>query len=203
MNFGYKRRTARLISNLLNPFSVSIIIIILISVESTTSAEAALKWTLLALAVSILPIFSIVFYLVRSDRLDDFFINVRKQRYRIYFLSAFCSAIGCGILYSLGAPPILVAAFVAGLATVIVYMGINFLWKISVHTAFAASSITVLVFLYGPVALIAAVSLPLIGWSRIELEHHTPSQVATGALIAAVVVLVVFSLFGLVGAGSV
>jgi membrane-associated phospholipid phosphatase len=197
MPLEWRKRLATLVSNLFNPFLLSIVIIILISIEASTSTRAALLWSLLSLALTILPIFAILFYLVRSDRLDDFFIKVRQQRYKIYLLSAFCVAVGCAVLYWFQAPLTLVAAFIAGLTSVVLFMGINFIWKISVHTAFASAAITILCFLYGMAALFAVLLLPLVGWSRIELEHHSPTQVATGAVLAAVVVLAVFSLFGL------
>ena len=96
----------------------------------------------------------------------------------------------------------LVAAFVAGLVSVVVFMGINLLWKISVHTAFAAGTVTMVILLYGALGAIAAVLLPIIGWSRIELEHHSPAQVAAGALLSALIVCIVFNSFGLIGPGT-
>ena len=78
-------------------------------------------------------------------------------------------------------------------------MGINLRWKISVHTAFVTASITVLIILYGAIGAATAVLLPLLGWSRIELEHHSPAQVAAGALLPTLIIVVVFYLFGLIG----
>ena len=60
------------------------------------------------------------------------------------------------------------------------------------------TSVTVLVVIYGVEGLIAAVLLPLMVWSRVELEHHSPAQVATGALLAALIVAVVFYFFGFI-----
>ena len=108
------------------------------------------------------------------------------------------AAISSIALFYLGAPRELVAAFVAALLAIVIYMSINLWWKISVHTGFAAASITVLFVLYGTIGVVTAALLPLIGWSRIELEHHSPIQVVVGALMASLIVVVVFHLFGLV-----
>ena len=86
----------------------------------------------------------------------------------------------------------------AGLSAIIVFMGINLLWKISVHAAFAAASVTILIILYGSIGTVTAVLLPPIVWAKVELEHHSPTQVAAGALLAALIVVVVFYLFGLI-----
>jgi len=72
------------------------------------------------------------------------------------------------------------------------------LWKISLHTAFVTASVTVLIILYGSIAAVTVLLVPLVAWSRIELKHHSPAQVAAGALLATLIVVVVFYLFGLV-----
>jgi len=193
-----RKRIANLTSNILNPFLVSLIIILLLSFESTSSTLDALKWSLILIALSILPVFSVIIYLVRKERLDGIFISTREQRTKIYWLAGACVSLGCVILLFCGAPPILVATFVAGLSAVVIFMCINLLWKISLHTALITASVTVLVILYGWIAAVTAVLIPLMSWARMELKHHSLAQVATGALLTALIVVVVFYLFGLV-----
>jgi len=194
-----RKRLVKLASDIVNPFTVSLVVIILLSIKSASSPFDALKWSLISIALSILPVFIVVVYLVRNEKLEGIFIKARRQRNRIYLLATLCAVVSCVVLYFLGAPPVLVAAFVSGLLAIVIFMSINLLWKISVHTAFVTASITVLIILYGPVGAISSVLLPIIGWSRIELEHHSPAQVASGALLAAPIVVVVFYLFGLIG----
>ena len=197
MKISWKKRAARLTSNIVNPFSVSFAMIISLSFASTSSTFEALKWTLISIALGILPVFAVLIYLVRNHRLEGIFIKARKQRNKIYLLACACAAVSCLVLFYLGAPVVLVASFVAGLAAIVIFMFINLWWKISVHTAFATASVTVLIVLYGSIGLVTAALIPPIAWSRIELEHHSPAQVAMGALLAALIVVVVFSLFGL------
>jgi len=174
------------------------VLILLLSFKSTPSALDAIKWSLISVAASILPVFGVIIYLVRSQRLESAFINVRKQRTKIYLLAGVSASVGCVILYHLEAPKELIAAFVAGLSAVVVFMCVNLLWKISLHTAFVTASVTVLIILYGSIAAGTVVLVPLIAWARIELKHHSLAQVATGALLAALIAFVVFYLFGLV-----
>jgi len=170
----------------------------LLSFKSTSSALDAVKWSLISIAVSILPVFGVIIYLVRSQKLENVFVNVRKQRTKIYLLAGVCASVGCIILPYLEAPPTLIATFVAGLSAVVAFMCINFLWKISLHTALITASVAILIILYGSIAAVTVVLVPLIAWSRIELKHHSLAQVAAGALLAALIVVVVFYLFGLV-----
>jgi len=193
-----RKRIANLTSNILNPFLVSLVVILLLSFKATSSVLDALKWSLILIAISILPVYLVIVYLVRSERVEGFFISVRKQRTKIYLLAGACAGVGCAILPYWGAPLTLVATFVAGLSAAVVFMCINLRWKISLHTAFVAASVTALVILYGWIAAVTVVLVPLIAWARIGLEHHSLAQVATGALLAALIVVVVFYLFGLV-----
>ena len=193
-----RKRIANLTSNILNPFLVSLIIILVLSFESTSSTLDALKWSLILIALSILPVFSVIIYLVHNERLAGVFTSVRGQRTKIFWLAGACASLGCVILVYCGAPPILVATFVAGLSAVVIFMCINLWWKISLHTAFITASVTVLVILYGWIAAVTGLLVPLMSWARIELKRHSLAQGATGALLGALIVVVVFYLFGLV-----
>ena len=198
MQIETRKQIASLTSNILNPFSVSLIIVLLLSFESTYTTLDALKWSLILIAVGILPVFLVVVYLARRGRLDGIFTNVRKQRTKIYLLAGVCAVVGGVIITYLGAPLVLRATFVAGLSAIVVFMCVNLLWKISLHIAFVAASATILVILYGLIGAISVVFLPLVAWARIESGHHSPAQVAAGATLAAVIVVVAFYLFGLI-----
>ncbi len=193
-----RKRLAKLISNIFNPFSVSLVVLVVLSFRVTASTAEAIKWLLISAAFSTLPVFAVVALLVRNRRLESIFINARKQRNIIYAFSTVCTVSGCVVLSYLGAPPMLVATFVAGLSAVVVFMGINFLWKISVHTAFVAASVTVLTIQYGAIGAATAVLVPLTGWARVELEHHSLAQVSIGAVLASLIPLVVFYSAGLI-----
>ena len=190
-----RRRIANLISNILNPFLVSLILILLLSLGATSSILDALRWSLILIALSILPVYLAIIYLVRSGRLDSVFTNVRRQRLKIYLLAGGWAAVGCVVLLYLKAPPGLMAASVTGLSTVVIFMCINLWWKISLHTAFIAASVTLLVILYGWVAMVAIVLIPLMFWARMELKRHSLAQVVAGALLSTLIVAVVFRIF--------
>ncbi len=193
-----RKRIANLTSNIFNPFLIGLVLILLVSYEATSSVFEAIKWSLLLTALSILPIFLFASYLVRHDRLDSVFANVRKQRVRIYALALILSGVNCIILLSLEAPLILLALCVAGFSANAIFMCVNLWWKISLHTAFITAAVTLLLILYGFVSTPFIVLIPLAAWARIELEHHSLAQVVTGALLATLILLVVFYLFGMI-----
>jgi len=194
-----KRRFAHLTSTILNPFIVSLAVVVFLSFQSTSSVGDGLKWSLLFIGFTLLPIFLVILYLVHKDKVDGIFLMVRQQRQQIYLVASMCTVACCVILFSLNAPLVLVATMVAALSAMLVFMLINFSWKISLHTAFAAGSVTVLIITYGATGAFAAVLVPPIAWSRIELKYHSLTQTVAGALLMALIVFVVFHFFGLIG----
>ena len=193
------KRLAKLTSNILNPFLVSFVVTVLIAFEATSGTADAIKWALISVALSVLPIFIVVVYLVRQKKLDSIFVNPRHQRDRIYLLAFILAIIDCIVLFYLEAPELLRTTFVAGLVAIFIFMVINRFWKISLHTAFIAASVAVLIIVYGAAAAWTAVLLPLVAWSRIETKLHSLAQVSAGALLAAAIVLVIFRCFGMLG----
>ena len=195
-----KKRLAKLTSDILNPFLVSFAVIVLLSFESTSSTSDAIKWASISVALSVLPVFAVVIYLIHIKKLEGIFVNPRRQRNKIYLLASACAVAGCVVLPCVGAPELLVATFAAGLASIVTFTVINLYWKISLHTAFVAASVTILIIVYNLIGALTALLLPLVAWSRIEMELHSPTQVAAGAMLSALIVVIVFQFFGLIGA---
>jgi len=192
------KRIANLTSYILNPFLVSLVLALLLSFYSTSSKIDALKWSSILIAISILPVFLAILYFIRNGSLESIFTNVRRQRTKVYLIASICAGASYIILHFLEAPLILITSSVAGLLGAALFMVVNLWWKISLHTAFIAAAVTVLVILFDSIAAITVVLLPLIAWARIELEHHSPAQAATGAILAASIVVFVFYLSGLI-----
>jgi len=198
-----KARLAQLTSGIINPFLVSFLLILLLSFSSAGTVSEALKWALILTGISILPVLAVIIYLVRNDRIEGIFINMRRQRHKIFALAGICTVIGCALLIYLSAPLVLIAAYVSTLVSTVVFMLINFFWKISLHAAFTSGSVAVLTILFGTLGAFTAVLLPAVGWARIELKHHSFAQVTAGSVLAAAIVVVVFHFFGLIGSAPV
>jgi membrane-associated phospholipid phosphatase len=194
-----RERLARLISNTLNPFVVSAVIITLLAFRESSGILEAIKWASISMALSVLPTLVVVIYMVRSKRMDGFFNTTREQRNFIYFLASGLGAVGCGVLWLLSAPELLAVTFTTGLISIVVFTGINYFWKVSLHTAFMAASLTIVIIIYGAVAAWTLVFLPLVAWARIELKQHSLAQVVIGGLLAALIAAGIFWGFGIIG----
>jgi membrane-associated phospholipid phosphatase len=194
-----KETLARLTTNLLNPFLICFIVIVLLAFKGADNAAAAVKWASISIALSVLPVLVVVVYLVRRRKLDGFFSNPRPQRTGIYLLASALGALGYGLLCYLEAPELLVATFAAGLASIVVFMGINLVWKISLHTAFLSGAAVILIIVYGAAAAGTLILLPPVAWARMALRQHSIVQVMAGAITAAAIVLGIFWGYGMVG----
>ena len=193
-----RKQLASMTSIILSPFVVGLVIIPLVSLESTASVIDAIKWSLILITLSILPIYLAVICLVRSKKVDSISLNIRQQRHKIYALAVILGGAGSIALFFLKTPVTMLALFVSGLVGAVIFLTINLWWKISLHTALTAALVTILVFLYGFVAIIAIVLLPLVAWARLELRHHSLAQLIAGALGALLVLMAVFYSFGLI-----
>ena len=198
MTIAARKQIASLISDVLNPFIVSIVLIFILSVASSGSTVDVFKWAFLALGLSVIPVFCVILFWFRKGKLDTIFTSIRQQRTRIYLIASLIAIAGCLILYYTNAPLTLLAGFISGLLSIIVYMVINLWWKISLHTAFVAGAVTMLVILYEWAGAATLVLIPLTAWSRIELNNHSLAQTIIGALLSSTIVVIVFSQLGVV-----
>jgi membrane-associated phospholipid phosphatase len=194
-----KDRLARLISNILNPFLVCVVVLLLIAFKATDTAADAVKWAAISLALSVLPIFILIISMVRLKKLDGLFVNPRQQRNVIYILACALGALGCGMLWYFNAPRLLSVTFTAGFSAIIIFALINYFWKISVHTAFIAASVAEIIMVFGVMAVWTVILVPPVAWARIKLKQHSVAQVVTGGAVAALIAAGVFWGFGVVG----
>ena len=193
-----KETLARLVSNILNPFVVAVTALALVAFQATATAADAFLWIAFSIAISVLPVVVVVIFLVRRKKLDGFFSNPREQRNSVYLLASVLGIIDCALYWYLHAPRLLSVLFTAGLIAVIIFMAINYYWKISLHTAFVTGAVVVLVIIFGWKALFAVALIPLVAWSRIVLKQHTMPQVIAGGLLSVVIVGGVFWGFGVI-----
>jgi hypothetical protein len=181
-----KTRLAHLISNLLNPFAIGLVVILVLAFESSASPADAFKWSLIMIGICVLPVYVASVYLVRAGQLDGIFSNRRRQRTKIYFIGIACAGVGYLLLWLLGAPDELLAALAAALSSSALFMAINTVWRISVQTAFLMG------------AAIALAMVPLTVWARMELSQHSLAQALAGAVLSGLIMVTVFYLFGVI-----
>ncbi len=194
-----RQRIAHLVSNLFNPFLIAFITIVLIILDTSSSITDGLKWAAMALVLSVLPVFAYLVYQLRRKKLDSVFPESQGQRKKIYLTASVTAAVGCGVMWLVKAPELLAVSFTAGLVAIVVFMGINFYWKISLHAAFISAAAMILTVMYGTRAVWVFVFLVPVTWARLELKMHTLAQMIAGIVLSAGIITGVLWGFGIVG----
>ena len=191
-----KQRIARLITNVVNPFAVSAVVLGVLAFREAPDTGHAVLWTAVTLALSVVPVLLAVLVLVQRRRMDGIFNNPRRQRFSVYVIAVAVGCFGFLVLWLGGGPRLLRLTFIAGVIALLVFMTVNFYWKISLHTAFIAGTATIFTIVVGGYGALALVLLPAVGWSRWTLGQHTLAQVSAGAIGAAGIVTAVFAVGG-------
>lgn len=137
-----------------------------------------------------------VLWLLKSGRIDDFHLPVRKDRIRPFLASLFCSLLAISLIIAFDAPSSFLAPVVALFLQTSLLFGITLVWQISVHTATVAGMATFAVLALGPLAAVFLPLVPLVAWARVYLGRHTVSQCIAGASLGCLCFLGLFAMRG-------
>jgi hypothetical protein len=185
-------RAAKTISLLSNPMVISLPCFALVSLKATPHWRERLRWWGIAsAALSLTPLVHIRWG-VRTGRLSDHEISVRAERFWPYM--AELAAAGCSylLMQSLKAPKVMTGMVLSVATGMVIITGVTLFWKISMHVSGAAGTVMLIVLLYGKQWIPLFLFIPVVGWSRYVLEHHSGAQAATGAVLGSLVPVIVF-----------
>jgi membrane-associated phospholipid phosphatase len=187
---------ARVTSNLLSPPLVWAVMAFPIAFRDAATNGQAILWALTyGVLVCLIPVLYVL-WMVRRGSISDLHMKVRQERLRPFMVSILCTLMAWWTLWRMGAPPVLpmVAAFT--LAQLSVMTIITLVWQISFHAMCITGAVVAAGVLFGPApALVASPLIPLVGAARLRLRRHTLSQVVAGAVVGALITIVLFAVF--------
>ena len=177
-------KLARIISTLFVPPSFTIIVFTLfafaLEVESLQKIVTILVAFLFGFAAPI-----ILFIVLRKRRkILDLDATVKEERTTPFLISVGFYSIGLIILIYFNVNIISIAFWFCYISNTLVTILINRHWKISAHAMGAAGPLAAVTYVFGPIALIFAIIVFLVGWSRIQLKVHNFAQVMAGVLLS-------------------
>ena len=182
------QRTARLLTNALNPFFVFTALYILVALQESSVPRAILYVGVELVAAAFVA--GYVFLLRRRRRVGDFWISARAERLTpaLILLGAFIILLGALVL--LGAPgSLFLTTLSMGLASATVAATTLF-WKASAHSAVAGHAVAAGLLVLGPLGIVFALVLLAVLWSRVASGAHTLPQAFAGAGVGATFALV-------------
>ena len=118
---------------------------------------------------------------------DD--VSLRQQRYGLYVFSLGSLVLTSLALYSLSVPSVFLRLIGAAIGIMVACMLVNFVWKISIHSASIATLAMLSTRLFPPLGICLWVAAFAVGWARIRTGNHTPAQVIAGWGVAVAGVL--------------
>ena len=131
---------------------------------------------------------------VRAGRWNDRYVGAKRARLVVLSFIVASVAAGLALLVGFGAPGELSGYLACMLVSVAVLAAITTVWKISIHCAVAAGSVTILMLLATAGVAPAYLLVALTGWSRVVLKDHTTAQVIAGSLLGAAAAFVTYAI---------
>jgi membrane-associated phospholipid phosphatase len=163
---------------------------------SLLATPTAWLWTAVYSVLAVLVPLLYVVWLFHTGQVTDLDLRIRAQRTRPLLVTLAAAITALVVLYLGAAPKLLIALAGANTMQTALFLGITRHWKISAHSAAAATLATLGWLLIGSDALALAIGVPVIAWSRIRLHHHTPAQTIAGAALGSSLVLAALLLYG-------
>ena len=192
-----KNNWASLLSTILNPDNVISLTLILI-IFKTFEPNSLYWWIAIVVLFNFLFGYIWLFYVENLGfQVDEPLENRGEKRTRImamipqFFVLVF--EIILSDLYGRAEP--FYATLIFFLASGILFAMISFFWKVSAHAATTAALFTILALIYSPWFWLLFVLSPIIGYARLILDRHTPTQLVFGNIAAILLVLFIFSCY--------
>ncbi|HIE09651.1 MAG TPA: hypothetical protein EYP65_07350 [Armatimonadetes bacterium] len=187
-------RLAVLVSVLLHPAAVAVALFLLLTLCYHDNFLATFGTATFFVLLAPVGITALMRALGGVSDLD---ITDRRERLLPYALITACYLGGAFSLRWAGAPREVVAAMACYFTVTAVCTVITAFWKISMHMAGIAGPVVVASLLLPKTALLSILLIPLVAWARLVLRRHTPSQIAGGAAVSALVTFLTLLAFGL------
>ncbi|MFF8270542.1 hypothetical protein ACF059_24635 [Streptomyces sp. NPDC016562] len=185
-------RAARLMTEWLDPKTWIIADAVLVGWHS--DRLAGIGWGLLGcLFAAGIPL-AFIKHGIRRGRWADRHVGQRPQRILVMTFASASVAGGLLLLRAFGAPRPMTALIAAMLVTLATLLAVTPAWKISVHAAVSSGSVAMLAMTYGTWVLPASLLVAAVGWSRVQLDDHTPAQVLAGTAVGGVLAASTFAL---------
>jgi membrane-associated phospholipid phosphatase len=177
-------KLARFISTLFVPPSFTIIVftIFAFALESESLKKTITILVAFLFGFTAQTILFLIFR--RRGKIVDLDASVKEERTTPFLISVGFYLVGLVILIIFKVNIISIAFWFCYISNTLVTILINKHWKISAHAMGAAGPLAAVTYVFGPIALIFALIVFLIGWSRIKLKIHNFTQVIAGILFA-------------------
>ncbi len=142
------------------------------------------------------------FILLKMKRIESLQMHTQSERVVPYFSTALYYFALFYLFYSIGFSSIITLLILGGGVSILLTLLINYKWKISAHmigVGGLCGALLAIIFKHSIESVwifyLAIFAAGLIGFSRLKLNAHTPSQVYSGFVLGFVVEFILLILF--------
>jgi membrane-associated phospholipid phosphatase len=175
---------ARWISIMLHPF-VMVGVMVGTAAAARQGPEGAVRAVALTALFTIVPIAILMWRQVRRGRWQNADASHRAERPMLYIVGGSALAALLAYVMLVRSQSFMVRGVVATLGMMSLCALATRWIKVSLHMAFATLAATTLALMRTPSGYVLLLLLPLLMWSRLTLDRHSPPEVALGTLIGA------------------
>ncbi len=191
----WKYDLAETISVLANPALVMLGGLLLIIYHFAPNLDKFYHWSLISCLLLFVPSSLFLAYLWSKEEQIDIDVSKRQDRFVPMMLMTLGAIVG-GFMVQRRLDNVTLTALSFTLSALLMILTITtFVWKISLHAATLAATVSLLVAFGGMnYAWIYLLLIPVV-WSRLVLKKHTPAQVTAGTLVGIIVTFLTVGFF--------
>lgn len=169
------------ISNIFSPPLVLIYGILI----STYYIDASSRWiwAILFIMLFAVPPTLYVISLLKKGQIEDFHMNIRKERVKPLLVILINTLVGAGIFYALGSPKFFIVFTLCCLISILLMFFVTLSWKISGHGVAVGGLCVILISFMNEIAIPLSMIVPIVAWSRVKLSRHTVLQTVAGVIL--------------------
>lgn len=190
---GHALPFAKFISSVAAPHTLAPLALLL----TATTLDSRLDWLWIGfyLLFAVLVPVGYLVWLLRTGQVQDFHLRVRTDRFRPMVVTITSSGFAWLVMQLNNAPYVLTTVALAAWIQSVLLFFITLRWKISAHSAAAATLAMLGWKIATPsVALGFSALVPLVGWARVRMRRHTLWQVIWGGVLGSGVVALAFAI---------
>jgi hypothetical protein len=171
------------VSEVFAPYVSVAVVLWILAFATQSSAGSALLLALTSSIFVVLIPMGYVAHRVAVGKADSRHVPERRDRLKPGLVALGSVCIGVAALLNLNPGPRFLSAFVSGMVLLVSILTATLITKVSAHVAILCGSITILALAVSPWFLVPSTLVPLVWWSRRELNEHTNGQILVGLLI--------------------
>ena len=148
-----------------------------------STPREAFRTLLLVTLIALLPVAILMIRQVRKGSWTNVDASNRAERPLLFAVGIVALAVLIGAVVVFRPGSFLIRGAVGVLAMLAVCAVATKWVKVSLHMAFGALATTTLLSLGSPAGWVLLAVMPVLAWSRLALERHSPAEVAIGLLV--------------------